>query len=98
MIRGLSTLIACSALVLAAGCGSSNSSTTTSVVIVKRPAGVTAGGLKAPATPNYAVPSSSAAVRSGIVPIAYRDITIQPDTVKAKVGSLIVWTNDDSVE
>ena len=30
--------------------------------------------------------------------IAYRNITIQPDTVKVKVGSSITWTNYDSIE
>jgi plastocyanin len=37
-------------------------------------------------------------VHSGIVQIAYRNITIQPDTIRAKVGSTIKWTNYDSVE
>ena len=30
--------------------------------------------------------------------IAYRNIAIDPDTVKVKVGSTIKWTNYDSVE
>jgi len=32
------------------------------------------------------------------VAIAYRNIAINPDTVKVKVGSTIEWTNYDSVE
>ena len=102
MTRGLSTLLACSALLLAAGCGSSNSTTSSSRTIVVKglssPARGATGGLKATGTPKYASPSPSAPVQSGIVPVAYRDITIQPDTLKVKVGSTIVWTNYDSVE
>ena len=30
--------------------------------------------------------------------IAYRNIAIDPDTLKVKVGSTIKWTNYDSVE
>ena len=37
-------------------------------------------------------------MQSGVVKIAYRNITIAPDTVKVKVGSTIVWTNYDPVE
>jgi plastocyanin len=32
------------------------------------------------------------------VGIAYRNITIQPDTVRVRVGSTITWTNYDPVE
>jgi plastocyanin len=54
--------------------------------------------LKATTTPRYATPSSSSPVQSGVVPIAYRDITIAPDTVRVKVGSTLKWTNYDSVQ
>jgi plastocyanin len=37
-------------------------------------------------------------VQSGVVQIAYRNIAIDPDTLKVKVGSTIKWTNFDSVE
>ena len=30
--------------------------------------------------------------------IAYRNITIAPDTVRVKVGSTIQWTNFDSID
>jgi plastocyanin len=99
MNRGLSTLIACAALVLAAGCGSSNSaSKTTTVGVIKVHTGLSGGGLKRLATPNYVVPPAGAAVLRGVVPIAYRDITIQPDAIKVKVGTTIEWTNYDSVQ
>jgi plastocyanin len=54
--------------------------------------------VKADATPKFASPSPSAPVQSGTVQIAYRDITIQPDTVRVKVGSTIRWTNYDSTQ
>jgi plastocyanin len=54
--------------------------------------------VKASTTPKYASPSSSAPVQSGVVQIAYRNIAIDPDTVKVKVGSTIKWTDYDPVE
>jgi plastocyanin len=98
MRRGLSTLIACSALVLAAGCGSSSSTNSSSTTTATTTPATASGGLKTDTTPKYASPSSSAPVQSGIVQIAYRNITIQPDAIKAKVGSTIRWTSYDSVE
>jgi plastocyanin len=54
--------------------------------------------LKANTTPKYASPSSSSPIQSGVVPIAYRNIAIDPDTLRVKVGSTIKWTNYDSIE
>jgi plastocyanin len=51
--------------------------------------------LKANTTPKYASPSSSEPVQSGLVQVAYSNIAIDPDTVRAKVGSTIKWTNND---
>jgi plastocyanin len=115
MNRGASTLIACAALVLGAGCGSSASSTsgsasssapTTSTSApatgASTPTGsstpsVKSGELQPTKTPKFAVPSPSAPVSSGIVPISYRNIAIAPDTLRVKVGSTIKWTNFDTV-
>ena len=36
-------------------------------------------------------------MQSGHVAIAYRNIAIDPDTLRVKVGSTIEWTNYDSV-
>jgi plastocyanin len=95
MRRGLASAIVGAAL-LAAGCGSSGSGTTSSGASAKTP--TPAGGLKPNTTPKYAAPPSSAPVQSGTVQIAYRNIAIDPDTVKVRVGSTIRWTNYDSVE
>lgn len=99
MRRALSLAVACAALVLAAGCGSSGgsssgspSTTTTSSIPAKKAA---SGGLKAVTPPKYASPSSSEPVKSGVVQIAYRNIAINPDTLRVKVGSTIKWTNED---
>jgi plastocyanin len=100
MRKGLPVLFACSALVLAAGCGSSSSSSSsTTSTTASTPKSTTASaGLKTDTTPKYASPSSSSPVQSGTVQIAYRNIAIDPDTLKVKVGSTIKWTNYDSVE
>ena len=86
-------VIACSALLFAAGCGSSSSSTTSSTTASTS----ASSGLKASTTPKYAAPAASAPVQSGTVQIAYRNIAIDPDTVKVKVGSTIKWTDYDDV-
>jgi plastocyanin len=101
MRRGLPVLIACSALALAAGCGSSSnsSSSSSSSASSSTPKTTsTSGGLKPDTTPKYASPEPSSPVQSGIVQVAYRNIAIDPDTIKVKVGSTIKWTNFDSVE
>jgi plastocyanin len=97
MRRGLPAIaIACSALLLAAGCGSSGSGSSATTATTSSTS--TSGGLKADTTPKYAAPSSSSPVQSGTVQVAYRNIAINPDTLKVKVGSTIKWTNYDSVE
>jgi plastocyanin len=102
VVRGaLSLAAACAVLALAAGCGSGGSSGSSSTgsdstATSSTPAKTAAsGGLKAVTTPKYASPSSSQPVKSGVVQIAYRNIAIDPDTVRAKVGSTIKWTNED---
>jgi plastocyanin len=92
---------ACAALALAAaGCGSSGSSGTTTTITAPSATkttskGAASSGLKPVTTPKYASPTSSEPVKSGVVQIAYRNIAIDPDTVRAKVGSTIKWTNED---
>ena len=99
-------LSVCLAFLCAAGCGSSSSSTVSSAPAsgstVTSPSGSTvtspSGGLKVGRRPRFAAPPASAPVHSGSVQIAYRNITIQPDTVKVRVGGTITWTNYDSIE
>ena len=105
MRGGLSLAAACVALVVAAGCGSSGSRPPRLAPVPAprarrraRPRAVTNEGLKPDTTPKYATPSSSEPVQSGVVQIAYRNIAIDPDTVRVKVGSTVRWTNYDPVE
>jgi plastocyanin len=96
MRRGITALIGCCVLVLTAGCGSTSKSAGRSTAAAA--AATAGGGLKGDRAPKYAAPSASAPVQSGVVEIAYRNVTIAPDTVRVKVGSTIKWTNYDSVE
>jgi plastocyanin len=90
----LPLVLACAAALLVAGCGSSSSSSSSTTAAAKP----SPSGLKTDTAPKYASPSSSAPVQSGVVQVAYRNIAIDPDTLKVKVGSTIKWTNYDSVE
>jgi plastocyanin len=106
MRRGISAAIASCALLLATGCGSSSKPTTgtssnattgtRTTTSGFRPAGSAPEAVKVDTTPKFASPSPSAPVQSGTVQIAYRDITIEPDAIRVKVGSTIKWTNYDS--
>jgi plastocyanin len=100
MNGAIAALIACG-LLLTAGCGSSSSPSdssrpTTATTTATKPA--PASGLKPNTKPKYGAPSASAPVQSGTVQIAYRNIAINPDTVRVRVGSTIRWTNYDAVE
>ena len=109
MLRTSSALLACCALVLIGGCGSSGNHTGSSA----RSASSTAAGatttgagktsapgadLRVDTSPKFAKPPASAPVQSGVVQVAYRDIAIDPDTLKVKVGSTVRWTNYDSAQ
>jgi plastocyanin len=106
--RIAAALAAC-ALSILAGCGSSGGSSAGSTSSATAKIGTSArstattkssGGasIKVDTTPKFASPSPSAPVQSGTVQIAYRNIAIDPDTVRVKVGSTIRWTNYDSTQ
>ena len=101
MGRRLAIPAICAALALLSGCGSSGSSSSSSS---SAPAGTSStpaqsktnkGSLKVTTTPKFA--KATGPVRSGTVPIAYRNIAIAPDTARVKLGSTIEWTNFDEV-
>jgi plastocyanin len=111
MPRRLSSLILTGCmLALVSACGSSSaSSPTTATTGSTAGASSTTGtgkttgtssvpseGIKVDGTPKFASPSPSAPVQSGLVQIAYRNIAIDPDTARVKVGSTVRWTNYDS--
>jgi plastocyanin len=84
------------ALASLAGCGSSSPSRTTSKTSTTRTTSSSASsGIQVSTTPKYLKPSPSEPVRSGVVNIAYRDITIQPALLRVKVGTTLKWTNFD---
>ena len=102
MRTGIAAAFACLALLLAAGCGSSSkpaaNSTGTNATSAKAATSNGGSSIKVDTTPKFASPSKSAPVQSGLVQIAYRNISIAPDTVRVKLGSTIRWTNHDSVQ
>jgi plastocyanin len=82
------------------GAGSGSTGSATSASTASTGSGTTAGGssLKVTGTPKFASPSPSEPARVGTVEIAYRNITIDPDTLRVRVGTTVHWTNFDSVE
>jgi plastocyanin len=107
----LAALMCTGAVAFAAGCGSSSSSNeteTTTVTVGGRTSTITSskttsgskskGGLQSATTPKFGTPPANAPVQSGAIQIAYRNIAIDPDVLKVKVGSTIKWTNYDPVE
>jgi plastocyanin len=109
MKRGLTAVIVCCTLALVSACGgsanssssgsSASSSTGTTAAGGKTgTSGTSKAGLQVDTTPKFASPSKGASVQSGVVQIAYRDITIDPDTVRVKLGSTIKWTNYDTTQ
>jgi plastocyanin len=102
MRTGVAAAFACMSLLLAAGCGSSNkaaagSATSTASTTSAKAATSPGASIKVDTTPKFASPSKSAPVHGGLVQIAYRNISIEPDTIRVKLGSTIRWTNYDSV-
>jgi plastocyanin len=80
---------------LLSGCGSSNKASSTKTT---HTATTPAEAIKVDTTPKFASPPKSAPVQGGLVEIAYRNIAIDPDTVRVKLGSTIKWTNYDSTQ
>lgn len=99
--NGAAARLACiaAAALVAAGCGSGGSGgggngATSKSSSAKRESGVQIDANKAI---HYAKVPPSAPVQSGTVQIAYRNIAIEPDVVKVRLGSTIRWTNYDEV-
>lgn len=93
-------LVLCAALAALAGCGSSSSSSRSSsssstAASTPKTTSTSGSSLQVNVKPKFA--KATGPVRSGTVQIAYRNIAIQPDTVRVKVGSKVVWTNYDNI-
>jgi plastocyanin len=101
MRTALTASLACCGALLVAGCGSSGSSSTASSATTaaqSTPSTTPTSSVKVTTTPKFAAPPASAPAKSGVVQITYRNVAINPDTVKVKVGSTIKWTNADPIE
>lgn len=98
MRRTVTATTAVCTLALLAGCGSGSSGTSGSTTASGSTANTPSASIKPNTTPKFASPPPSAPVRSGLVQIAYRNIAIDPDTLRVKTGSTVRWTNFDSVE
>ncbi|HEY1833774.1 MAG TPA: plastocyanin/azurin family copper-binding protein [Solirubrobacteraceae bacterium] len=80
------------------GGGGASSDTTAGSAATHTEKAITSSGIKAQTTPKFGAPASTAPVRSGLIQVAYRNIAIAPDTIRAKVGSTVQWTSYDAVE
>jgi plastocyanin len=95
-MRRTASLLAVLALTATlAGCGSSGSSSSSATTVTA--ATTPSSGVKVNTTPAYGVPAAGAPVLSGSTQIAYRNITIAPDVLRVKVGTVITWHNYDGV-
>jgi plastocyanin len=89
--------IVCAAALLVAGCGGSESKSASATTTATTSKSTTVkGGLTVPGKINYASPPANAPVQSGVVTITYHEFTIEPDTLKAKVGSTLKWINNNT--
>jgi len=87
---------ACAACALSA-CGSSGAPSS-STQAVKATTTQGAGVPQVTKPPKYLTPSASEPVRSGLVNVAYHNITIEPALLRVQVGSTVKWTNHDEVK
>jgi len=107
--RGAAALLpaAALALVLLGGCGSSSSSSGTSTASSTATTGTTAASgttnasgssLRVIGRPDFPTPSKSEPVESGVVEIAYRNITAKPVTLRVRSGTTVRFVNYDPVQ
>ena len=92
MTRGITALLACSALILAIACGESSEPPKHPVAAAETGTGTGASGEYIPG------PTTPAQLPAGGASVVLRDIKFSPESLTVKVGSTIVWMNRDSVE
>jgi plastocyanin len=104
MSRRMSALLCATVAMIVTGCGGSESkaggsgsSKASSASKTTRPKRESGLEVSAGKSIHYVKVPSNAPAQSGTVQIAYRNIAIEPDAVKVKVGSTIRWTNYDEV-
>jgi len=94
--RTIAVLLSVGALCALAACGSSSGGSSSSATSATKSTS-SGASLKIATTPKYLNPSPSEHVRSGLVNVAYHEITIHPALLRVKVGTTIKWTNYDEV-
>lgn len=103
MRRPALKLTALAVTALATGCGSSStqpSAASAPPATASAPASTSTGTapvLRITGTPKYVAPSKGSPVLSGSAAVAYRNISIAPDTLRVRVGTVITWRNYDPV-
>ena len=85
MTRGITALMACSALLLASGCGESSEPPKHPVRAAETGPGGNSGGEYIPG------PTTPAQLPAGGASVTIRDIRFSPEDVTVKVGSAVVW-------
>lgn len=92
MTRGITALMACSALMLASGCGESSEPPKHPPRAAETGPGRTSSGEYIPG------PTTPVQLPAGGASVTIRDTRFSPQDVTVKVGSAVVWLNRDSVE
>ena len=93
MTRGITALMACSALMLASGCGESSEAP-------KHPVAPAETGTGASKTTGEYIPgpTTPAQLPPGGVSVAIQNIRFSPEALTVKAGSTVVWMNRDALE
>ncbi|SRR5579871_6975777 len=107
-MRRPAALLALAALGLLAGCGSSSSSSNETAATANHASTAPStsasstspspSSLRVNGTPRFIAPPKSLPVQSGVVQVAYRDITIHPGPLRVKAGTTVRWTNYDPIQ
>ena len=92
-------------IVTLCGCGSSSGGTTNGTGTQRVRIGGTGGtrtstspeSIHINTTPKFASPPAGAPLHSGLVQVAYRNISIAPDAIRVKTGTTVKWTNYDPI-
>lgn len=94
-LQALLAAAALAAAAAAAGCGSSDGGSSTAATTAS-PSTVTST-LKVITRPAYPQPSPGQAAQSGAVQVLYRNIAVQPQTLRVRAGTAVRWTNADPI-
>jgi len=83
------------------GCGSSSGPTTNGTGSSRVKVDGTStqpGSIHINTLPKFGSPPPGAPVRSGLVQVAMRNVSIAPDLIRVKAGTTVKWTNYDPLQ